>query len=150
MAATVRGHKEITALLIGKGAAVNAQNSDGRTALMFAYNGRNQATALLDKYSDSIKEGDQESGDNNTKIIQEALATHTDIVTALLAAGADADLKDNEGHAATDFDYKPEPKADAAAAIGDGATAAPGDAAAAGAAATAVGGAGAAPGKGEL
>jgi ankyrin repeat protein len=29
-------------LLVLKGADVNAQNSDGHTALMFAYNGKNQ------------------------------------------------------------------------------------------------------------
>jgi len=30
------GHKEVVELLIEKGAKVNAQNKDGRTALMFA------------------------------------------------------------------------------------------------------------------
>ena len=102
MAAAVRGHKEIAVALIGKGADVNTQNSDGHTALMFAYNGRNQVATLLDKYSDFIKQGDS---DNNTKIIQDALATHTDIVQALVDAGAARAYRTRPHR--DDFDYKP-------------------------------------------
>ena len=109
---------------------MNTQNSDGHTALMFAYNGRNQVATLLDKYSDFIKQGDS---DNNTKIIQDALATHTDIVQALVDAGADASIQDKEGHTAADFDYKPKAKKSEAsddAALNGGAAAADAPAAA--------------------
>jgi ankyrin repeat protein len=50
MAAAVRGYLEVVELLIKTGANVNAQNVDGHTALMFAYNGKNQVQSLLDKY----------------------------------------------------------------------------------------------------
>ena len=55
MAAAVRGHKEVIEMLVLKGADVNAQNVDGHTALMFAYNGKNQVETLLDKYSEYME-----------------------------------------------------------------------------------------------
>lgn len=42
MAASVRGHKVVVDALLRHGANVDQQNLDGHTALMFAYNGRNQ------------------------------------------------------------------------------------------------------------
>lgn len=42
MAASVRGHKDVVDALLRHGANVDQQNLDGHTALMFAYNGRNQ------------------------------------------------------------------------------------------------------------
>lgn len=42
MSASVRGHKDVVELLLKHGAQVNTQNGDGHTALMFAYNGKNQ------------------------------------------------------------------------------------------------------------
>lgn len=42
MAASVRGHKAAVDVLLRHGANVDQQNLDGHTALMFAYNGRNQ------------------------------------------------------------------------------------------------------------
>jgi uncharacterized protein len=89
MAASVRGHKEVVNLLVNKGVNINAQNTDGHSALMFAYNGKNQVQTLLDKYGDYIKE----ENDNSTKIIKDALQTHIDVVTVLLKHGADASLK---------------------------------------------------------
>jgi len=89
MAAAVRGHKEVVAVLVEHGADVNAQNVDGHTALMFAYNGKNQVQTLLDKYGDYIKA----ENDNSTKIIKEALDTHVEVVSILLKSGADVNLK---------------------------------------------------------
>ena len=103
MAAAVRGHKDVVELLLRSGIDQNTQNSDGHSALMFAYNGKNQVQTLLDKYSEYMKE----ASDNSTKIIKEALSTHVEVVNMLLKYGADLDLKDNEGHVALDFDYKP-------------------------------------------
>jgi ankyrin repeat protein len=102
MAASVRGHKDVVSLLLETGAEVNAQNVDGHTALMFAYNGKNQVETLLDKYSEYMKDNT-----NSTKIIEEALQTHVDVVSILLEKGANVELKDKEGHTAKDFDYKP-------------------------------------------
>lgn len=42
MAASVRGHKAVVDTLLKHGANLDQQNLDGHTALMFAYNGRNQ------------------------------------------------------------------------------------------------------------
>jgi ankyrin repeat protein len=78
------------------------QNVDGHTALMFAYNGKNQVEVLLDKYSEYMKEG----SDNSTRIIREALQTHVEVVQLLMKGGADLAVKDSEGHVAVDFDYK--------------------------------------------
>lgn len=89
MAASVRGHKTVVKELIEKGAEVNAQNVDGHTALMFAYNGKNQVETLLDKYSDYMKE----ASDNSTQIIKEALQTHIDVIDFLKKNGANSDLK---------------------------------------------------------
>ena len=80
----------------------NMQNVDGHTALMFAYNGKNQVEVLLDKYSEYMKE----SNDNSTRIIKEALQTHVEVVQLLIKGGADLTIKDSEGHVAVDFDYK--------------------------------------------
>ena len=103
MAASVRGHKEVVSILIDAGVDVNSQNVDGHTALMFAYNGKNQVATLLDKYSDYMKD----DNDNSTRIIKDALRTHVDVVNMLLEGGADVTLKDKDNHSALDFDYKP-------------------------------------------
>lgn len=89
MAAAVRGHKEVVEVLVAKGADVNAQNVDGHTALMFAYNGKNQVETLLDKYSEYMKD----DSDKSTKIIKDALQTHLDVVSLLVKNGADPTLK---------------------------------------------------------
>lgn len=103
MAASVRGHKDVVEALLQSGIDLNSQNSDGHSALMFAYNGKNQVQTLLDKYSEYMKD----ANDNSTKVIKDALQTHSDVVNLLLSSGADPNLKDNDGHIAIDFDYKP-------------------------------------------
>ena len=107
MAASVRGHKDVAKALIEHKASVNAQNVDGHTALMFAYNGKNQVQTLMDKYKEYMKD----SNDDSTKLLQQALQTHLDLISILRHNGADISLKDNEGHTTLDFDYKP-PKSD--------------------------------------
>ncbi|KAL7461387.1 hypothetical protein ACHAXS_003047, partial [Conticribra weissflogii] len=55
MAAAARGHLEcVRALLSAPGIDVNAQNADGHTALMFAYNGKNQVETLWERYSQFV------------------------------------------------------------------------------------------------
>jgi len=102
MNASVRGHSRVVALLLAAKATVNTQNVDGHTALMFGYNGKNQVETLLGKYTDYLKNQDDES----IQLMRDALKSHNDVIRALLGAGADATLKDNEGHTTADFDYK--------------------------------------------
>ena len=137
MAASARGHLEaIKLLIVTKGIDVNSQNIDGHTALMFAYNGKNQVETLWERYSQFVSdakteklgkggEGSATVGadgsatvmDTKTKelddggtgpLIQEALKNHTTLVDLLLNAGADAKIKDKEGHIAKDFDFQPD------------------------------------------
>jgi uncharacterized protein len=113
MAASARGHLDVVKELVSGGAKVNEQNTDGHTALMFAYNGKNQVDTLWERYSQYVMEAegtsaDGEVDDNGTgPIIKEALDKHVALVDLLLKNGADATLKDKEGHTAKDFDYSP-------------------------------------------
>ena len=100
MAASVRGHKEVAKLLVSAGVNVNAQNSEGHTALMFAFNGKHQVELLLEKYREYQKSGE----DNSTVLLRNALTIHTSIIQLLRRSGADAKLTDNWGHEASDFD----------------------------------------------
>lgn len=131
MAAAARGHLGCIQLLIKvDGIDVNSQNVDGHTALMFAYNGKNQVETLWERYSQFVSDAKLEKsagaeGDDATKnangadkkdiddggtgpLIQEALKNHTTLVDLLLNAGADTTLKDKEGHTAKDFDFQPD------------------------------------------
>ena len=119
MAASARGHLSIVKVLIANGSNVNEQNQDGHSALMFAYNGKNQVQTLLERYEQYYEEQQQASQEQGTEevqeeqddggtgpIIKEALSNHTALVDFLLSNGADASLKDKEGHVAKDFDYQ--------------------------------------------
>lgn len=115
MAAAARGHLEVVSSLLAAGAKINEQNVDGHTALMFAYNGKNQVETLWERYNQFVSESqaDEEKkddvDDNGTgKIIREALDNHSSLVQLLLKNGADATLKDKEGHVAKDFDFHPD------------------------------------------
>lgn len=111
MAAAVRGYKDTIVALLSYGAQVNMQNIDGHTALMFAYNGKNQVQTLLEKYNTYLSADGNDSVDEKVAhesvvIITEALLTHTEIISLLVSSGADGDIKDFEGHVAVDFDYQ--------------------------------------------
>lgn len=109
MAASARGHLEVAKELLAASAAVNVVNNDGHSALMFAYNGKNQVETLFERYSQYLEEsdGDDELDGGTGPIIREAMSNHTALVDLLLKNGADASLKDKEGHTAKDFDYHP-------------------------------------------
>lgn len=89
MAAAVRGHEQVIRALLAHHADINAQNADGHTPLMFAYNGKSQVQTLLEKYREFMPE----MNDNSTRIINEALNTHTLVVKLLVEHGADVTLK---------------------------------------------------------
>ena len=100
MAASVSGHKDVVSLLIKAGADVNVRNSEGHTALMFAYNGKHQVEHLIEKYREYMKIGE----DNSTKMLREALNDHINLIQLLKKSGADSAMTDNYGHIASDFD----------------------------------------------
>ncbi|CAJ1958374.1 unnamed protein product [Cylindrotheca closterium] len=115
MAAAARGHLDVVSKLLAAGAKINEQNVDGHTALMFAYNGKNQVETLWERYNQFVSESqaDEENKDNvddngTGKTIREALDSHSSLVQLLLKNGADASLKDKEGHVAKDFDFHPD------------------------------------------
>jgi ankyrin repeat protein len=115
MAAAARGHFDVVSKLLAAGANINEQNVDGHTALMFAYNGKNQVETLWERYNQFVSESqaDEENKDNaddngTGKTIREALDSHSSLVQLLLKSGADASLKDKEGHVAKDFDFHPD------------------------------------------
>jgi len=114
MAASSRGHLKITQLLLDSGAKVNEQNTDGHTALMFAYNGKAQVETLWERYAEYL--GEEEGGDSKEgatgPILREALESHGALVDLLMKSGADPNLKDKEGRIAKDFDFNPEADAD--------------------------------------
>ena len=113
MAASARGHNKVVDILLKAGTAVNEQNSDGHTALMFAYNGKNQVETLWERYAQYVGDDDKEKDDAGTgPIIRDALDNHTALVAMLLKSGADIALKDKEGHTAKDFDFHPDADAD--------------------------------------
>jgi ankyrin repeat protein len=103
-------------LLEAGGVSVNEQNDDGHTALMFAYNGKNQVETLWERYNQFVADAAssaEEADDAGTgPIIKEALASHNALVEVLLKKGADASLKDEEGHTAKDFDFHSDADAD--------------------------------------
>lgn len=115
MAASARGHFKVVQELLKAGASINEQNKDGHTALMFAYNGKNQVETLWERYNQFVKESENkaEADDSGTgPIIRKALDDHIALVDLLLKSGADANIKDKEGHTAKDFDYHPDTDAE--------------------------------------
>lgn len=99
MTASIRGHKAIVLDLIKAGAQLNAQNIEGHSALMFAYNGLVQVEHLTEKY----KEYMEVNVDNHTKKLEQSISEHSFIVNTLISNGADPLMKDRENHGATDF-----------------------------------------------
>jgi len=112
MAASARGHNLVVDVLLKAGAAVNEQNSDGHTALMFAHNGKNQVETLWERYAQYVDEEKEKDDGGTGPIIREALNNHTALVDLLIKNGADASLKDKEGHTAKDFDFHPDADAE--------------------------------------
>jgi ankyrin repeat protein len=118
MAAAVRGHASTVDILLANNAIVDLQNNDGHSALMFAYNGKNQVQTLLQQYeafvveNNALEENDQEKASmtaelaGSVALINTALQQHQETVRLLLKNGASETLKDKEGHIAVDFDFQ--------------------------------------------
>jgi hypothetical protein len=68
---------------------------------------------LAERYGQFVDDADSKQDDTDTgPIIREALINHVALVDLLLKSGADANVKDNEGHAAKDFDFHPDADAE--------------------------------------
>lgn len=92
---------ELIELLIAKGAAVNHQDDDGATALMYAArNGDAQAVNALLRNGASVNLADN---DGETALMKAAASScNEETVRALLSAGADLNAKDHKGRNALD------------------------------------------------
>ncbi|MDG7053289.1 MAG: ankyrin repeat domain-containing protein, partial [Wolbachia endosymbiont of Alcedoecus sp.] len=87
--------------LIGKHADINAQDSQGRTALHYAacFNDTNMAELLLDARADINAQDNM----GRTALHYAACFNNTDMVELLLDAGAKTDIKDNNGKKPSSF-----------------------------------------------
>jgi ankyrin repeat protein len=92
---------QLVELLIAKGAAVNHQDDDGRTALMYAAeNGDTLAVNALLRNGASVNLADN---DGETALMKAAASSCTEeTVRGLLSAGADLTAKDHKGRNALD------------------------------------------------
>jgi ankyrin repeat protein len=95
--AAQEGHIDVVKALLANGADINAQNSDGDTALIFAVRGGHidVVKALLDKGADI----NAKNSDGDTALILAVRGGHVDVVNALLAYKVD-------GKVAIDMDLK--------------------------------------------
>lgn len=95
MHAAIRGHKEITELLIDSGAAINAKDNLGRTALMHAayYNSKQVAELLIAKKA-NINEKENSGW---TVLMYAAYNNSKEVTELLIVKGADVNPKNDEG-----------------------------------------------------
>jgi ankyrin repeat protein len=93
------GRPELVELLIAKGAAVNLQARNGRTALMYAAkNGDTQAVKALLKSGASVNIADNEGRTALMEAVQ--FSCDKDTIRALVDAGADLKATDHQGQSA--------------------------------------------------
>jgi hypothetical protein len=94
----MNGHAAVAALLLEKGASVDAATKDGRTALMLAAGSGHEAVAahLLEK-GVSVDAADQ---DGDTALIWAAMNGHAAVAKLLLEKGASIDAANNDGDTA--------------------------------------------------
>jgi ankyrin repeat protein len=92
---------QLVELLIAKGAAVNHQDDDGATALMYAArNGDTEAVNALLRNGASVNVADKEG---ETALMKAAASScNEETVRALLSAGADLTARDHKGRNALD------------------------------------------------
>ncbi len=93
--------KEAEELITYSRANVNAQDTYGRTALMWAaYFGYEDMVKLLLKHKANVN---AKSNSGQTALVLAAVEGHKNIVQLLLEAGADATITNNQGRTALDL-----------------------------------------------
>jgi ankyrin repeat protein len=102
MFAAFNGHTPVAEYLLDAGTEIDAKDSSGRTALMFASSGPFAETVglLLKRGAEVNVQGTLEGF---TPLMTAAAEGLTDVVRILLAAGADRDIKDEDGDTALSF-----------------------------------------------
>jgi ankyrin repeat protein len=93
--AALRGHEEVVSLLLTSGADVYRRNASGDTALMWA-SGHVAVVRLLLRSMGGCGL-DERGTDGRTALWYACYIGHTDVVRALLLAGADHTIVDNDG-----------------------------------------------------
>lgn len=93
MLAAARGLEDIVTLLLGMpGIDLDAQNVEGHTALMFAYHGKGQVDAVIERSVQAL--GDSMDAET-LEALDKVIASHKRIIHALVAKGANPDMKVN-------------------------------------------------------
>jgi ankyrin repeat protein len=100
MAACSKGHFKIVKLLAEHGGLINAQNNEGQTPLMFAYNGKAFVEVMLTKPEEFQKH--QVAGTLDE--LFSMFTRYTLTVEYLIENGADLTLRDASNRIAADFD----------------------------------------------
>lgn len=95
MSAAGEGHLEVARVLLMHNAQVNAANDEGETAMHFAV--RNNQPALVALLLENKAAVDARSASGVTPLMVAAWSGFDNLVQQLLAAGADADVVDEEG-----------------------------------------------------
>jgi len=105
MLASFNGHIEVCDYLIKNGAQVEARDSAGRTALMYASTGPFASTVklLLENGADA---NSVDHGEQWTSLMNAAAEGEMEVVKLLLQFGADKNLKDTDGDTAESFARK--------------------------------------------
>jgi ankyrin repeat protein len=102
MFASFNGHTPVIAYLLEAGAAVDSTDSAGRTALMYAASGPfPEAVAMLLVWGAEVNI--QGTLEGFTPLMTAAAEGQAEVVEILLDAGADRDLKDQDGDTALSF-----------------------------------------------
>eukprot|EP00605_Chrysophyceae_sp_TOSAG23-4_P001634 GSChrysophyteH1.ASY1.ANO1.1794.1 assembled CDS len=98
MIASALGNHVMVQLLLDAGASVDVRNSEGHSALMFAYNGQHKLQKILEERKQQGKD---------TQALEAVIQKASLIVQVLIDAGADTDLRDKNDKKAGDFEFKP-------------------------------------------